>query len=632
MGEGCSLAAGTPLLASTRPNTRFNVCITPSLFKYAWTPTSYLNQPDSANTNADGIKTDITYNIKVTAASNPNCFTNKTVPITIDRTNSVTIMPLSPYIFCRPGNFDQLSATGNGPRPLRNLDCGTSNPLTCATPSSSILANPSTGSINAEPFNHAFNGTYATAHTQYIIPRSVLVKSNVSSGTIRSIAFDAVSASSMNFSNLKISMKCTDTKQFSSASPVMFEPGATLVYTAPGATVINSGYGTVFTLDLPYNWDTTKNLLIDFCYAQATPSTGPTINSYSTPGFNYMIQSYQTSGDVCANPSSEIGPAVSEYLPNFQINYCPAGDTDFSFSWSLGDYFQDSLIANPIVYVDETSQFFVKTRGRNGCLVSDSLMVIIPENTRFITQDTTICLNESIQLRSYNGVNTKWYQETSTAKYDKAQTLSCDSCERAIAKPGAQTTYYAAVTSSDGCIDTFKTTVSVKPLPTVNITNRDTVIKYGKSVVLNAFGGRQYYWTPIAGVSNPNYVSPTVSPLITTTYKVVGVGENGCRNEDSVKITIDYKSKMSVPNVFSPNGDGKNDVFRLLGVTFQSLTEFKVFNRWGAEVYSTQNINDGWDGTYKGKPADMGVYNYIIRVAYPDGATDTFKGDVTLMR
>ena len=169
-------------------------------------------------------------------------------------------------------------------------------------------------------------------------------------------------------------------------------------------------------------------------------------------------------------------------------------------------------------------------------------------------------------------------------------------------------------------------------MPTINITNKDTVIKYGKSVSLNVFGGTQYHWTPMAGISNPNNVNPTASPLVTTVYRAVGIGMNGCRGEDSVKITIDYKSPISAPSAFTPNGDGNNDRFRLMGVTFQTLTEFRVFNRWGQEVFSTQNINDGWDGTFNGKPMDMGAYNYIIRIGYPDGATETLKGDVTLIR
>jgi gliding motility-associated-like protein len=632
MGDGCSLAAATPLLASTRPNVRFNVCVTPSLFKYSWTPTSYLNQPDSANTNVDGIKNDINYNIRVVAASNPKCFSTGVVPITVDRTNSVTALPLSPVIHCRPGYFYDLDAVGSGPKPLRNLPCGISNVLTCGTLSTNVIANPGTSSTVGEPNNHAFNGNYTTAHTQYIIPNSTLRNGSITSGTIRTIAIDAAAASGMNFTNFKIGMKCTNTKQFSSSAPVSFESGVIPVYSSAGETFSASGYK-VFTLTTPYNWDTAQNLLIDFCYSQATAATGPTINCYPTPGFNLMVRSHQFSGDICSNPTTEIGPSTFEMLPTFQIGFCSAGDTDFTYQWSPGDYFEDSLMQKPLVYIGSDTKLFVSTRGKSGCLVKDSITIIVPKNNRFVTQDTTICLNESIQLRSYNGTKTKWYQATvGGSKYDVAKTLTCDTCERTIAKPTQSTDYYAAVTDGNGCVDTFGIHVTVKPLPIINITNNDMVLKYGKSAVLNVFGGTQYFWTPMAGISNPNHVSPTVQPMVTTTYHVVGVGMNGCRGEDSVKVTIDYKSAMGVPSAFTPNGDGKNDKFRLIGVTFQTLTEFRVFTRWGQEVFSTQDINDGWDGTFKGKAMDMGSYQYLIRVAYPDGAAETFKGDVTLIR
>ena len=206
-------------------------------------------------------------------------------------------------IHCRPGYFYDLDATGNGLKPLRNLACGTSNVLTCGVLDNKVVANPSTGSLIAEPINHPFNGNYSTAHTQFIIPKEALRNGNITSGTIRSIAFNAVSASSMDFANLKIGMKCTDTKQFTATPPVSFETGAIPVYTAPGSTVINAGYLTNFVLDQAYNWDTSKTLLIDLCYSQAATGTGPTINMYTTPGFNLMVRSHQTSGDVCANPS-----------------------------------------------------------------------------------------------------------------------------------------------------------------------------------------------------------------------------------------------------------------------------------------------------------------------------------------
>lgn len=633
MGDGCSLNTGAPLLSSARPNTRFNVCMPSSVFRYSWSPRTYLDQPDSANTDVNGIKEDTDYEVTVTSASNSRCLSKDVVTIKIDRSNSVVITPASPYIMCRPGYLTGLSANGSGLKPLRNLPCGPNNTVSCTSETSRVIANPGKRSIVDEPTLHPFDGTSTTAHTQYIIPRALLRNGNITSGTINSIEMDAVAGSTMDFTNLKIGLACTDLEQFNATAPITFETGTTPVYSSSSEVFTSGGYHK-FTFSTPYNWDTTKNLLIDICYAQAVAGTGLSIKTYDASGFNLMMKSYQTTGDVCANPSTEIGPVVSQVIPVFRINYCDAGDTDFVYRWTPGDYFQDSLLRNPVVRVDSTVQLYVQTMGRNGCLVRDSTLIVIPKNTRYVTPDAQICLRDGIQLRSYNGVKTKWYESKGLVggTYDKATSLSCDTCDRTIASPKETTTYYAAITADNGCVDTFRTSVTVNPLPGVYIVNKDTTIKYGQSIVLNAFGASQYFWTPIAGVTNANIASTTVQPLVTTTYVVTGTGVNGCKDRDSVRVTVDFKNPISVPTAFSPNKDGKNDVFRLVGVTFQTLMEFRVFNRWGQEVFSTNNINDGWDGTFNGKDADMGVYNYIIRVGYPDGTAETLKGDVNLIR
>jgi gliding motility-associated-like protein len=97
-------------------------------------------------------------------------------------------------------------------------------------------------------------------------------------------------------------------------------------------------------------------------------------------------------------------------------------------------------------------------------------------------------------------------------------------------------------------------------------------------------------------------------------------------------VDIDYRANLFVPTAFTPNGDGKNDIFKVSNITFQRLQEFRVFNRWGHEIFSTNDIKSGWTGSWKGQPQDMGVYQYIIKVAYPDGIIETYKGNITLVR
>jgi len=89
---------------------------------------------------------------------------------------------------------------------------------------------------------------------------------------------------------------------------------------------------------------------------------------------------------------------------------------------------------------------------------------------------------------------------------------------------------------------------------------------------------------------------------------------------------------LLIPNAFSPNNDGKNDVFHIINFTDQTLIEFKVFNRWGTILFQTGNPKVGWDGMYKGKEQPTGLYGYVIRIAYADNVVETYKGTVTLIR
>ncbi|HET8572352.1 MAG TPA: gliding motility-associated C-terminal domain-containing protein [Edaphocola sp.] len=89
---------------------------------------------------------------------------------------------------------------------------------------------------------------------------------------------------------------------------------------------------------------------------------------------------------------------------------------------------------------------------------------------------------------------------------------------------------------------------------------------------------------------------------------------------------------LLIPNAFTPNNDGKNDIFKIRNFSNQKLLEFKVFNRWGTILFHTQDPKDGWDGTFKNNPQPIGVYGYVIRIAYPDNIVETYKGTITLIR
>lgn len=312
-----------------------------------------------------------------------------------------------------------------------------------------------------------------------------------------------------------------------------------------------------------------------------------------------------------------------------QLSATPAvqpSPNGYELLWSPGTYIQDSTAANTIAYVAQTTTFNVQILDENFCYRRDRQSVTVSVRNPQLENitDASLCIGEQVQFNAGGGASYAWYP---------ADGLSCTACPDPVASP-LQTTQYAVVISDQyGCSDTLFQELIVNPLPVINA-GTDTAIYYGDVALLHAGipTGKYYTWLPTTGINYPNTPNPTASPQETTMYTVTVIDTNECRNTDSVLVQIRTDIPVFIPSGFTPNGDGRNDVFRLSNVKFHKLQEFRVYNRWGQEVFSTTDPRSGWDGTYKGEPQESGVYNYLIRVSYPDGRVQTFKGDVTLVR
>jgi gliding motility-associated-like protein len=228
-------------------------------------------------------------------------------------------------------------------------------------------------------------------------------------------------------------------------------------------------------------------------------------------------------------------------------------------------------------------------------------------------------------LKASNGATYSWLT-------NDLSSLSCLNCADPVITPSVSGLYSAVITDALGCSDTLSLNIDVKPLPTVTVTPKDTLVKYGRGVRLQANGANLYYWSPVASLNSPVGSSVLATVIDSVTYIVTGLAENGCRNTDTTHLRVDYRDALFVPTAFTPNGDRVNDEFKISNLSFQKIVEFRVFNRWGQEIFSTNDGQRGWDGSWKGVEQPTGVYQYIIRIAYPDGMTETYKGDVTLIR
>jgi gliding motility-associated-like protein len=140
-----------------------------------------------------------------------------------------------------------------------------------------------------------------------------------------------------------------------------------------------------------------------------------------------------------------------------------------------------------------------------------------------------------------------------------------------------------------------------------------------------------WHWTPSAGLNNPDIFSPVADPVSTTTYQLTVTNNNGCQASGKETIIVYYPFGM--PNAFTPNGDGKNDVFRIPPSQSPRIKSFAVYDRGGMRVFETANGGVGWDGTFDGHPQPPGTY--VWEVQYEDvltGKTVKASGTVVLLR
>ncbi len=169
----------------------------------------------------------------------------------------------------------------------------------------------------------------------------------------------------------------------------------------------------------------------------------------------------------------------------------------------------------------------------------------------------------------------------------------------------------------------------------------DQELQLGDSLVLKPilnFDPMLVSWSPNEGISNPDQLEAILKPSFTTTYTLTLTDAGGCSISDQITILVDRNRPVFVPNAFSPNGDGVNDNFTLYsGKSVDQIVQMKIFDRWGNLLVDRQdmqpnNPNLGWDGQFRNKPLNPGVFTYFFEVLYMDGQTDIITGEVVLLR
>ncbi|PWJ42702.1 T9SS type B sorting domain-containing protein [Sediminitomix flava] len=319
--------------------------------------------------------------------------------------------------------------------------------------------------------------------------------------------------------------------------------------------------------------------------------------------------------DICWGSQVEIGQALTNY-----------DRTDYQFSWSPSNNLSDPHISNPIFTGDSTQTYVLEIRTAEGCIgLYDTMTVRVNEKViADAGEHHAICWGTSTTLGGATvGTGGEGY-----FVYDWSPREFLD--DPNVANPVAtleETTTFQVIVYSGQCIpDTASITIEVIDLPEPKA-SEDVTIGQGATTTLTAEGGLYYLWSPNYNIDDPTSPTPIVNPQVNTTYVVTAYNQFGCEATDSV--TVFVENELFIPNLFTPNGDGQNDTFKVYGFGIQNL-ELKVTDRYGKLVYQSSNTSDilenGWDGTVNGIAVESGIYFWYIEGSFMDNSPLSFRG------
>lgn len=332
--------------------------------------------------------------------------------------------------------------------------------------------------------------------------------------------------------------------------------------------------------------------------------------------------------DVHALPLISAGPDTIICLHD-SATLTPGGGV--SYVWSPISYLDCSTCTNPHAGPPIKFSYIVTGTDINGCMNQDTVTISVKNKVvATIGPGGEICDNESVQLEVSGARSYRWAPPDG---------LDNDTSAMPVASPH-NTTNYTVIAYEGSCIpDTGSAKVIIHPLPKVTARGEQTIIA-GSTADIQASGERivRYEWSPAGTLSCVNCPAPTSKPSQTTTYTIKVYSDFGCMDSDNVTIhVLCDKSQLFIPNTFTPNGDGQNDVFYPRGTGLTTVKSFRIYNRWGEKIFERSgfNLNDesyGWNGEFKGQVIKPDVFVYIIEVYCDNGEVLSFKGDVTIIR
>ena len=297
-------------------------------------------------------------------------------------------------------------------------------------------------------------------------------------------------------------------------------------------------------------------------------------------------------------------------------------------TWSPAATLSNANILNPTASPIATTDYILIVQN-DLCIQTDTVTITIADKVVINIADLDICEGETVEI------DVQGYADS----YIYTPENGVLTVNPTLIQP-TETTTYTVIGSIPSCeSDTTVFTITVNPIPDIGLLPSMVVFKNSTTPLPIDNPNSQYMhtWTPSTQLSCPDCFDPFF--VADTTFEAMTIyvdllTQEGCSFTDSIVVTLTEScgsNMVQLPSAFTPNGDGQNDIFRVRGLGLADIEIFRVYNRWGEQMFSTSLINKGWDGTYKQQPVEQGVYHYYVQAICPlTGEILTFKGDVFL--
>ncbi|MBP3254641.1 MAG: gliding motility-associated C-terminal domain-containing protein [Bacteroidales bacterium] len=400
-------------------------------------------------------------------------------------------------------------------------------------------------------------------------------------------------------------------------------PEVTLTYQNEGCAGQNNGWAEItcnYTSNIHYQWSCSDK---DTNFVGNLPQGSYTVKVYNNDDACTVTKSFNISASQAVAFSSAITDAKCNTVCNGGVNIIPTmGVAPFSYLWNTG---QDTSFIKDLCQ----GEYTVTVTDNNNCSLTKTITVGV-QDTVLIAFDKTInpCPEGcSAKINTtVSGGETPYYYSWSNQKQTKNIEDLCSGV------------YTLTVTDKNGCsaVDSTEITYEDK-LADIEVSVDPVHIYDGQTITLSStyIPGFKYSWTPSKHLKTPQSNTTKGTAYENTVFYVDVFDGKGCKKSDSVSVEVEYvqcgKPNIFVPNAFTPNADGKNDIVCVSGEYIESV-DFRIYDRWGECVFATEKNEDCWDGKYRNNECSSGVYFYKLEVHCMGGKTYVSGGDITLIR